>query len=195
MLTVGILALQGSVEEHVHLFQKVEGISACIVKEAFDLRKIDGLVIPGGESTTMGKFLRDFGLLQPIADRINNGMPAWGTCAGMILMAKNIVGEKQTHLGVMDITVRRNAYGSQLDSFSTTMCIPAVSNDEIPLIFIRAPWVESIGENVRVLANVNGKIVAVQQKYMLATAFHPELTDDISFHKYFVEMVRKKNAL
>jgi 5'-phosphate synthase pdxT subunit len=195
MLKVGVLALQGSVEEHVCSFQKIKGVSVCKIKETDELDNIDGLVLPGGESTTIGKLLRGFKLLKPIVSRINKGMPVWGTCAGMILMVKNIVGEEQTHLGVMDITVRRNAYGSQLDSFSTTMCIPAVSTDEIPLIFIRAPWVESVRENVRVLANVNGKIVAVQQKHMLATAFHPELTDDISFHKYFAEMVGKRNKI
>ena len=192
MLTIGILAFQGSVEEHVNSFLKIEGVSPCKVKEVDDLKKINGLVLPGGESTTIGKLLRDFGLLQPIIERINEGMPVWGTCAGMILMAKNIVGEKQAHLGVMDISVRRNAYGGQLESFGAKLCIPGISGSEIPLVFIRAPWVESVGENVRVLASLNGKIIAVQQNHMLATSFHPELTEDVSFHRYFAELVKKQ---
>ena len=191
-LVIGILALQGSVEEHLCLFGKIKGVSARKVKYAAELKEIDALVIPGGESTTMGKLLRDFGLLEPAADRIKSGMPVWGTCAGMILLAKSIVGEQAAHLGVMDISVRRNAYGSQLDSFKTTSIIPAVSEKEIPLVFIRAPWVESAGENVRVLARVDGKIVAARQDNMLATAFHPELTEDVSFHKYFADMVKKE---
>jgi len=192
MPVIGILALQGSIEEHLDLFGKIKGVSARKIKYAAELKEIDALVIPGGESTTMGKLLRDFGLLEPAADRIKNGMPVWGTCAGMILLAKNIVGEQTVHLGAMDISARRNAYGSQLDSFKTTALIPAVSEKEIPLVFIRAPWVESVGENVRVLACINGKIAAARQDNMLATAFHPELTEDASFHKYFVDMVRKK---
>ena len=191
MLTIGVLALQGAVAEHLQRLRAISEVKGVQVKAEADLNRIDGLILPGGESTTMGKLLREFDILEPLDAKIRSGFPVWGTCAGMILMAKSIYGETDRHLGVMDICVRRNAYGSQLDSFSTNAVLPAISKTAIPLIFIRAPYVESTGDGVKVLAKIEDKIVAVEQANMLATAFHPELTLDLSFHKYFVDKVKK----
>ncbi len=192
MVNIGVLALQGSFHEHLHILSLLEGVNPCEVKTVGDLEKISGLILPGGESTTIGKLLKDFELAGPIVERAQIGMPLWGTCAGMILLAKEIVDEDYYHLGIMDIVVKRNAYGGQLDSFSSTIIIPQVSDKEIPLVFIRAPWVERVGVNVQVLATLNNRIIAVRQQNMLATSFHPELTQDLSFHRYFVKMVMDK---
>lgn len=191
MISVGVLALQGSVSEHLRSLSKIEDVIPCEVKNMDDLEKVSGLVLPGGESTTMGKLLVDFGLAGPMVERIKDGMPVWGTCAGMILIAEKIVDENYTHLGVMNIAVRRNAYGGQLDSFSTSACIPGVSSEEIPLVFIRAPWVESMANGVEALATLNDRVIAVKQDNMLATSFHPELTENLSFHRYFVGMIER----
>lgn len=188
-ITVGVLSLQGSVEEHMHMLSSIDGIIPREVKTLEALNEVDGLILPGGESTTISKLLRIFGLLEPLKERILHGMPVWGTCAGMILLAKQIEGE-QPHLGVMDITVRRNAYGTQLDSFTTNAVIPEISKEEIPLVFIRAPWVEAAGENVNVLCKVQNHIVAARQGNMLVTSFHPELTEDLAVHRYFVGMIK-----
>ncbi len=191
MICIGVLALQGSVVEHIKMLNSIEDVQAIEVRTINDLDIIFGLILPGGESTTIGKLLNIFDLMNPIKSKIKQGMPVWGTCAGMILLAKEIVGEDTVHLGVMDIVVKRNAYGSQLDSFKTTIVIPEICCDEIPLAFIRAPWVEKALGNVKVLANINNKIVAVQQDNMLATSFHPEISDNLCFHKYFVDMAKK----
>ncbi|HML88199.1 MAG TPA: pyridoxal 5'-phosphate synthase glutaminase subunit PdxT [Methylomusa anaerophila] len=194
-MTIGVLALQGAVKEHLDRLNSLPDVAGLAVKKAADLNNIDGLILPGGESTTIGKLLREFNLSPILIDKINRGLPVWGTCAGMILLAKAIIGEETRHLGVMDICVRRNAYGSQLDSFATELVIPKVSSSPVPLVFIRAPYVEETGKDVQILARVDGKIVAVEQGNMLATAFHPELTDDLTFHRYFAEKVRKnKNS-
>lgn len=192
MLRIGVLSLQGSVEEHAKMLTGIEGIIPCKVKCREDIENISGIILPGGESTTIGKLIREFGIAESLKERINNGMPVWGTCAGMILLAKEIVNEDCVHLGVMDISVKRNAYGGQLDSFSETCIIPEVAEKPIPLVFIRAPWVVKTKESVKVLATISEHIVAVRQENMLATSFHPEMTDDLSFHKYFAEMVRNK---
>lgn len=189
MVRIGVLALQGSVTEHIHALEKVGGVIPVEVKSEEELNRVSGLILPGGESTTIGKLLKDFGLYQPIIGKVKEGMPLWGTCAGMILMAKEIVGEDCNHLGLMDISVRRNAYGSQLDSFTTDLNIPEVSDTPVPMVFIRAPWVERRGDGVEELANIEGRTVAVRQENMLATSFHPELTSDFSFHRYFSGMV------
>lgn len=194
MLRIGVLSFQGSVTEHIQMLNKIEGVHAVEVKTIKALESVSGLILPGGESTTIARLLNIFDLIKPIKSRINLGMPVWGTCAGMILLAKEIIGEPKTHLGLMDISVRRNAYGSQLDSFKTTFLIPEVSIDKIPLVFIRAPWVENISEKVRVLARINNKIVAVEQDNMLATSFHPELSDSLCFHKYFVKKVMNRSV-
>lgn len=188
-IKVGVLSLQGSVEEHVHMLSQIEKVTILDVKTKEALREVDGLILPGGESTTISKLLRIFDLLEPLRERILQGMPVWGTCAGMILMAKHIVGE-QPHLGVMDITVRRNAYGTQLDSFTERKLIPEISSEKIPLVFVRAPWIETVGENVKVLFEMQNHIVAARQGDMLVTSFHPELTDNLAVHRYFIDMIK-----
>ncbi|QSQ07851.1 Pyridoxal 5'-phosphate synthase subunit PdxT [Koleobacter methoxysyntrophicus] len=185
MKKVGVLALQGSVEEHISILKKIEGIEPIKVKTREELMEVDRLIIPGGESTTMGKLLRDFNLLNPLVDRIKDGMPVWGTCAGMILLAKKIEGSPEGHLMVMDIQVRRNAYGRQIYSFMIRKVIPEFSNEKIPLIFIRAPYITEIGKNVTPLLELDGHILAAKQENMLATSFHPELTNNTVVHDYF----------
>ena len=189
-MKIGVLSIQGGVSEHIHHIEAL-GHEAIKVKNVYDIKCIDGLILPGGESTAISKILRDSGLEILIKDRINAGIPVWGTCAGMILLAKEIENEDKAHLAVMDIKVRRNAYGSQVDSFSKDEVIEEVSDKAIPLVFIRAPYITGIGEGVRVVHKVDGNVVAVIQKKMLATSFHPELTKNLEFHKYFINMCMK----
>jgi 5'-phosphate synthase pdxT subunit len=191
--TIGVLALQGAVQEHLDCLRSLPGVTGIPIKRASELDEIDGLILPGGESTAIGKLLKEFQITSPLIRKIQGGLPVWGTCAGMILLAKTIVDQPNCHLGLMDITVKRNAYGSQLDSFATTAQISEVSATPLPLVFIRAPYVEQASSSVKVLATVAGKIVAVEQANMLATAFHPELTDSLEFHKYFVTKAANKN--
>ncbi|ATW28962.1 glutamine amidotransferase subunit PdxT [Candidatus Formimonas warabiya] len=171
------------------MLSRLPGVKPVEVKSKNELERVSGLILPGGESTTIGKLMRDFQLDRAIGERIEKGLPVWGTCAGMILLAKEIVEEPNTYLGAMDIRVRRNAYGSQLDSFTSSLRIDPVSNLPIPLVFIRAPWVERVYGSAEVLAALDGKIIAVRQGQMLATSFHPELTGDTAFHRFFAEMV------
>ena len=192
MIKVGVLAIQGAVAEHLELLNQIPDVCAQEVKYLDELNEVDGLIIPGGESTAIGRLLRDFNLLQPLKERILNGMPVWGTCAGMILLAKSLENDPTVHLGVMDITVERNAYGRQLGSFTTEVEIEKISSNKIPLIFIRAPYVTQVKSDVDILLEVNDHIVACQQKQMLATSFHPELTKDTSFHRYFINMITQK---
>ena len=192
MIKVGVLAIQGAVAEHLELLNQIPDVCAQEVKYLDELNEVDGLIIPGGESTAIGRLLRDFNLLQPLKERILNGMPVWGTCAGMILLAKSLENDPTVHLGVMDITVERNAYGRQLGSFTTEVEIEKISSNKIPLIFIRAPYVTQVKSDVDILLEVNDHIVACQQKQMLATSFHPELTKDTSFHRYFINMIKQK---
>lgn len=192
MLNIGVLALQGSIIEHLRMLSKIEGVNPYQVKSIADLDKVSGLILPGGESTTIGKLLNDFALAEPIIKKAQEGLPIWGTCAGMILMAKEIVNEDYVHLALMDISVKRNAYGSQLDSFGSAISIPQVSKEGIPLIFIRAPWVERVGKNVNILATLDNRIIAVQQNNLLATSFHPELTSSSAFHQYFAKLTTGK---
>ena len=192
MIKVGVLAIQGAVAEHLELLNQIPDVCAQEVKYLDELNEIDGLIIPGGESTAIGRLLRDFNLLQPLKERILNGMPVWGTCAGMILLAKSLENDPTVHLGVMVITVERNAYGRQLGSFTTEVEIEKISSNKIPLIFIRAPYVTQVKSDVDILLEVNDHIVACQQKQMLATSFHPELTKDTSFHRYFINMIKQK---
>lgn len=186
-MIIGVLALQGAVREHMNMIARV-GAAPMAVKTVDDLEKIDALILPGGESTAIGKLMMEFNLKDVIIRRAKQGMPVWGTCAGMILLAKHIVNQQNSHLALMDIWVRRNAYGSQLESFITCQKVEEVSGKPIPLVFIRAPFVEKADPKVRILCEVDGKIVAVRQENLLATAFHPELTDDLSFHRYFIKM-------
>ena len=189
-MKIGVLALQGGVIEHInHL--KALNCEAIEVKKAEELDDLDGIILPGGESTTMGKLLIRTGILNKLRDKILNGFPVWGTCAGMILLAKNIENDETRHLNVMDITVKRNAYGSQLDSFETNKVITEVSPQEIPLIFIRAPYITHVNDSVTIMCKVGENIVAAIQANMLVTSFHPELSKILEFHKYFIGFCKK----
>lgn len=197
--TIGVLSLQGDVREHVHALEAV-GARAVGVRRASELEAVDALVIPGGESTTIDKLLRAFDLFDPVQLRLRQGMPAYGSCAGMILLADRVIGaiEGQRTLGGVDITVRRNAFGRQVDSFETDLTIDGVDDSaHTPLhaVFIRAPWVEEVGPGATVLGRVEGgpsagRIVAVRQGPLLVTSFHPEVTGDTRVHRLFVQIVR-----
>ncbi|HVV22692.1 MAG TPA: pyridoxal 5'-phosphate synthase glutaminase subunit PdxT [Pseudonocardiaceae bacterium] len=196
---VGVLALQGDVREHLAAL-RAAGAEARPVRRPGELADVDGLVLPGGESTTMSRLLDTFELLAPLRDRLADGMPAYGSCAGMILLAKEVRDGRpdQHQLGALDMVVRRNAFGRQVDSFEEDLAFVDVPGGPVHAVFIRAPWVESTADHVEVLATVPdspaagiaaGKIVAVRQGSVLATAFHPELTGDGRVHELFVRMV------
>ncbi len=183
---VAILALQGAFIEHERSLDGL-GVDHFEIRQKADLdRPLDALIIPGGESTVIGKLLRDLEILSPLRDRIEKGLPVFGTCAGLIVLAKNVIGGVPS-IATMDITVKRNAYGRQLGSFYTEDGFDGLGN--IPMTFIRAPYIDSVGEGVEVLSEVDGRIVAARQGRQLVTAFHPELTDDLSVHRYFLEEV------
>jgi pyridoxal 5'-phosphate synthase pdxT subunit len=192
--TIGVLALQGDVREHLTMLERA-GARAVKIRRPEELAHVDGIVMPGGESTTMHKLARAFDLFEPLRDALRGGMPAFGTCAGMILLADRIEGgtADQETFGGLDVVVRRNAFGRQVDSFEAEL---AVTGFEAPFhaLFIRAPWVEKVGHDVQVVATVAageamGRIVAVRQAHLLATSFHPEITGDHRFHQLFVEQV------
>lgn len=186
MVMVAILALQGAFIEHERSLDGL-GVDHFEIRQKADLdRPFDALIIPGGESTVIGKLLRDLGILSPLRDRIEKGLPVFGTCAGLIVLAKNVIGGAPS-IATMDITVKRNAYGRQLGSFYTEDGFDGLG--DIPMTFIRAPYIDSVGEGVEVLSEVDGSIVAARQGRQLVTAFHPELTDDLSVHRYFLEEV------
>lgn len=184
-MVVGVLALQGDVIEHINHIKKIDHIPY-EVKTNEDLEHIDALILPGGESTTMGRLLRITGLGPIIREKIQNGLPVWGTCAGMILLAKDIEDEEITHLGVMDIKVKRNAYGTQLDSFNIKQVEEKISTTPIDMPFIRAPYIIDFGREVEPLIYVDGNLVAARQKNILVTSFHPELTDNTVMLEYFL---------
>lgn len=184
--TVGILALQGSVIEHESMLRKI-GVNTLRVLKPEHLEQIDGIILPGGESTTLGKLLKLFSIAEPLKAKIENGLPVFGTCAGLILLAKEIEGE-EPHLGVMDIRVRRNAYGRQIDSFIAHEVIEEFSPLPLELVFVRAPAIEKTFGKAKVLKELNGRIIAARQNNMLVTSFHPELTDDETVHRYFLNM-------
>ena len=186
-MKVGILALQGAFIEHANTLINL-GVEPILIRNSEDLKNIDGLILPGGESTAIGKLLIDLHLLSPIKNLIEQGLPVFGTCAGMILLAKNLSNDSRKHLGTMDITVKRNAYGRQNDSFSTREGFENIDS-KVEMIFIRAPYIESKGPNVEVLAKVGSNIVAAREKNMLVTSFHPELTSDLNVHKYFLYII------
>lgn len=186
-MKIGILGFQGAVIEHQRHIEKI-GHESIIVRYPEQLAELDGMILPGGESTTIGKLLNRTGMMEPLRERIREGLPVWGTCAGMILLAKELENDPVRHLAVMDITVKRNAYGTQIDSFDVNVEIPEVSTGEIPLVFIRAPYITSVGEGVKVISRIDGHIVAARENNMLVTSFHPELTDCSAFHRYFAEM-------
>jgi 5'-phosphate synthase pdxT subunit len=193
-MKVGVLALQGDFREHIQRLRAL-GAEAREVRKREELVGLDGLIIPGGESTTIGKIAREYGLIEPIREMVQAGKPVWGTCAGMIVLAKD-VGMRQPVVGVMDVKVKRNAFGRQVDSFETELEVPALEsvhngsdpNRPFHAIFIRAPLIDEVGPGVEVLATLgDGTIVAARQGNVLATSFHPELTDDSRFHRYFLE--------
>lgn len=189
---VGVLALQGDTREHLAALREA-GAQASIVRRRVELDTVDGLVIPGGESTTMSHLLREFELLEPLRERLAGGMPAYGSCAGMILLASEILdagapGREAVPLRAIDMTVRRNAFGRQVDSFEGDIAFEGLDGPA-HAVFIRAPWVERVGPEVRVLARAQDHIVAVRQGRVLATAFHPEMTGDRRVHKMFVDII------
>jgi pyridoxal 5'-phosphate synthase pdxT subunit len=186
---VGVLALQGDVIEHVKMLQRL-GVEAVEVRTPEDLAKVDALIIPGGESTTIGKLAVEYGLDRAIPARVKAGMPVYGTCAGMIALSTEARGGEPPLLRLMDITVRRNAYGRQVDSFETDVKIPALGPAPLHAIFIRAPVIERVGPGVEVLASLDGRPILVRQGNMLVSAFHPELTEDGRVHRYFVDMLK-----
>lgn len=191
MTTIGVLALQGDVREHMRMVREA-GADAVPVKRADGLAPLNGLIVPGGESTAIGKLVRRFDLLEPLQSLVRSGFPVYGTCAGMILLADRIedAGVDQPSIGGMDITVRRNAFGRQRDSFEVDVDIPALGDEPFPAVFIRAPVMEDVGPHVDVLATVNGdRPVAARQGKLLVSSFHPELTDDSRLHRYFVGIV------
>ncbi|WP_435309022.1 pyridoxal 5'-phosphate synthase glutaminase subunit PdxT [Sebaldella termitidis] len=186
-MNIGILALQGAFKEHKDILDKLEADSYEIRKKSDLKKRPDGLIIPGGESTVIGKLLNDLDMMEELKDMIENGIPVFGTCAGLILLAKKIENDKRIHLGCMNIEVQRNAYGRQLGSFVTEEEFQGIG--KIPMVFIRAPYIKSAGNNVKILSEVKGKIIAAEEKNILVTAFHPELTKDTRVHKYFIEKI------
>jgi 5'-phosphate synthase pdxT subunit len=196
--TIGVLALQGDVREHVHALEAA-GAEARAVRRAEELDKVDGLVLPGGESTTMIKLARAFDLLHPLRDLVRSGRPVYGSCAGMILLADRVDeggSPIEATIGGIDMTVRRNAFGRQVDSFEEDVVIDGIDGSPVRAVFIRAPWVQEVGPAAAALGHVStgqavGRVVAVRQGNLLATSFHPELTGDGRIHAYFCDMVRK----
>jgi 5'-phosphate synthase pdxT subunit len=197
---IGVLALQGDVREHLAVLGE-QGADAVAVRRPEELAAVDGLVIPGGESTTMVKLAARFGLLEPLRAAVRGGLPAYGSCAGMILLADRLLDAPpdQETVGGLDVTVRRNAFGRQVDSFEADIAVSGLDGGPLHAVFIRAPWVEEAGEGVQVLGRVeggpaDGKIVAVRQGDLVATSFHPELTGDRRVHALFVDIVRRHLA-
>ena len=200
--TIGVLALQGDVREHRAMLEQAGAGATVSVRRPAELGQVDGIVLPGGESTTMSKLARTFGLLDPLREAIAGGLPAFGTCAGMILLADHIeagiVGQET--IGGLDVVVRRNAFGRQVDSFEAELEVTDFA-EKFHAVFIRAPWVEKVGADVEVVARVTaasrpeavGRIVAVRQRHLLATSFHPEITGDARIHRVFVELVRGRS--
>lgn len=180
-MVIGVLALQGAFREHISVINTL-GVACIPVRTETDIDSIDGLILPGGESTAMMKLIKDMGLLNKLRDTIRKGLPTWGTCAGMILMSSS-------HLDVMRIKVVRNAYGNQSGSFKTLADVGDIL--DYPQVYIRAPYIESNGESVEILSLVDGRIVAAKDHHLLATSFHPELTDDYRLHEYFIDRVRR----
>lgn len=187
MKRVGVLALQGDVREHFHILDAL-GVEPVEVKTPEQLLSVDALVIPGGESTTIGKMAVRFGMLEPLKEAIGGGLPTYGTCAGMILLAAAITEGDQPLIGALDVVARRNAFGRQNDSFETALDIEGLS-EPFPAVFIRAPWIEKVGAEVEVLAAIDDHPVMVRQENLLATSFHPELTGDGRIHQMLVDMI------
>ena len=191
-MIVGVLALQGTFIEHISMLRQLD-VVAPPIRLPHELDTLDGLIMPGGESTTMLRLMDSFGLIRPIKEMAQQGLPIWGTCAGMVLLAKSISNYQMKTLNLMDTKVRRNAFGSQPDSFELDLKIPIVGKEPFHAIFIRAPVIEEVEPGVEVLSSLpDGTIIAVRQNRLLACAFHPEFTDDPRFHNYFLNMVDQK---
>lgn len=189
MIKIGVLALQGAVREHVLAVESC-GVQAIEIKHKEQLLEVDGLILPGGESTTMRRLIDKYSFMNALKDFARTGKPMFGTCAGLILLAKTIVGYDNPHIGVMDVTVERNSFGRQRESFEGKLSIKGAA-DDFPAVFIRAPHIVEAGENVEILSKHDGRIVAARDGQFLGCSFHPELTDDNRFTAYFVEMVKK----
>lgn len=202
-LRVGVLALQGDFAEHSAMLRRL-GAEVVEVRHPAHLQGLDGLIIPGGESTAIGRLADLYGLREPIRELAQSGFPIYGTCAGMIMLSNDIGntaalmdGQPQSLFGVMDVRVRRNAFGRAVDSFETAEIIPVLGEPPFPMVFIRAPFIEAVGNRVEVLAQLSdtrAEIVAAQQQQMLVSAFHPELTDDTRFHAYFLKMITERRG-
>lgn len=186
---VGILALQGGVAEHEKLLQMIPDITPVWVKKPKQLEGLSALIIPGGESTTIGKLIRQYGFIEPLKQMHAEKKPLWGTCAGLILLAKEVEAQADAYLGLIDITVKRNAFGSQLNSFIANQKLDCLAGDPMELVFIRAPIITRCGPNVKVLSTVGDSVVAAEEGNVLVTSFHPELTDDPRIHEYFVRKI------
>ena len=194
MTTIGVLALQGDFAEHASVLRRL-GSEAQEVRRPEELSGLDGLIVPGGESTTVCRLMTEYGLAEPLRRLAQDSFPVWGTCAGMIVLARQASDLDWPTLGALDIAVRRNAFGRQVDSFETDLPVPSLGSAPFHAVFIRAPAVEEVGDDVEVLATLeDGQVVAVRQGNALATAFHPELTADDRFHRYFLELVRARKA-
>jgi len=188
-MKIGVLASQGAFAEHIKVLKQLD-IEAVPVRLPDELKGVDGLIIPGGESTTISRLITAYQLESEIKTLVKEGKPLFGTCAGMILLSKDISGNTTKALNLMDIRVKRNAFGRQVDSFETNISVPALGEKPYPAVFIRAPLIEQCGDGVEVLAKLNdGTVVAAKQDKLLVTAFHPELTGDYRFHRYFLDMV------
>lgn len=189
-MKIGVLALQGAVAEHIKMIEAAGG-TGVIVKKTEQLAELDGIIIPGGESTAIGKLMREYGFIDAIRSFHSEGKPVFGTCAGLIILADEIVGNESAHLRLMNMKVQRNAFGRQRESFETELAIKGI-DEKVRAVFIRAPLIKEVGPEVDVLSTHNGEIVAARQGSLLAASFHPELTDDYRMHEYFLDMVKNK---
>ncbi|MDD4600987.1 Pyridoxal 5'-phosphate synthase subunit PdxT [bioreactor metagenome] len=189
-MRIGVLALQGAFREHRRMLEAC-GAEVVEIRKPEELDEVQGLIIPGGESTTIGKLMIEWGLMDKIKTRYNQGMAIYGTCAGMILLCKEIVSSNQPRLALLDATVQRNAFGRQRESFEADLTVPEFGADPVKAVFIRAPFIEQVGPGVNVMAKVKDKVVIAREGNLLVTAFHPELTDDNRIHKYFISMLKK----
>ncbi|OPA73491.1 glutamine amidotransferase subunit PdxT [Paenibacillus selenitireducens] len=187
-MKVGVLALQGAVAEHIRSIEQA-GATGVIVKRVEQLEELDGLIIPGGESTTIGKLMRKYDFIDAVRQFSAQGKPIFGTCAGLIVLAERIEGQDDAHLGLMDMTVARNAFGRQRESFETDLPVKGIE-EPIRAVFIRAPLITQVGPEVEVLSTFNGEIVTARQGHLLAASYHPELTDDYRLHQYFLDMIK-----
>lgn len=194
-MKIGVLALQGAVAEHIKSLQQAGADEVVAVKWPQDLEGLDGLVLPGGESTTIGKLMNKYELMEPVREMAKRGVPMFGTCAGLILLSNRINGQDWAHIGALNALVDRNSFGRQVDSFEADLNVQGLEGDEpYPAVFIRAPHIMEVGDNVDVLCTYNDRIVTARQGNLLGASFHPELTDDVRLHKYFLGMVQEAKA-